>query len=50
MLNTCKFKTTNQEFLLFGYYGWKNTGDDVILYALLNEINFLFPNARIIQK
>jgi polysaccharide pyruvyl transferase CsaB len=25
-------------FFIFGYYGWKNTGDDAMLYAILQEL------------
>lgn len=31
---------------IFGYYGWNNTGDDAILYALLQELNSLNPEAE----
>lgn len=32
-----------QQFFIFGYYGWKNTGDDGMIYALLRELHFLYP-------
>ena len=35
-----------QRFLIFGYYGWKNTGDDAMIYGLLQELHNLFPNAQ----
>jgi polysaccharide pyruvyl transferase CsaB len=28
-------------FFIFGYYGWKNVGDDAMLYALLQELSAL---------
>lgn len=34
-----------KKFFIFGHYGWKNTGDDAMVYALLQEIHFLCPAA-----
>ena len=34
-----------QQFFIFGYYGWKNTGDDGMIYALLQELHFSYPTA-----
>ena len=33
------------QFFIFGYYGWKNTGDDGMIYALLQELHFSYPAA-----
>jgi len=30
------------QILIIGYYGWKNTGDDAMLYALLEHLNNQF--------
>ncbi|MCL0069458.1 polysaccharide pyruvyl transferase family protein [Dehalococcoidia bacterium] len=34
------------QFFIFGYYGWKNVGDDAMLYALLQELYALDPKAN----
>ncbi|MCL0088327.1 polysaccharide pyruvyl transferase family protein [Dehalococcoidia bacterium] len=34
------------QFFIFGYYGWKNVGDDAMLYALLQELHGLAPKAN----
>ena len=34
-----------QQFFIFGYYGWKNTGDDGMIYALLQGLHFSYPTA-----
>lgn len=34
-----------QQIFIFGYYGWKNTGDDGMIYALLQELHILDPTA-----
>jgi len=33
-----------RQFFIYGYLGFKNTGDETMLYALLHEINKYFPN------
>lgn len=33
------------QILVIGYYGWKNTGDDAMLYALLNKLQDQFRGA-----
>lgn len=38
---------TNQKFFIFGYYGWKNVGDDSMLYSLIKEIIDNNPSIRI---
>lgn len=30
---------------IYGYYGWDNTGDSAMLYALLGELPLLYPSA-----
>jgi polysaccharide pyruvyl transferase WcaK-like protein len=30
---------------IFGYYGWKNTGEDAMIYGLLRELHILYPTA-----
>lgn len=35
----------NMQILVIGYYGWKNTGDDAMLYALLNKLQDQFRGA-----
>ncbi|MFC1898792.1 polysaccharide pyruvyl transferase family protein [Chloroflexota bacterium] len=37
-----------QQVFIFGYYGWKNTGDDAMLYVLLQELPKTFPEAEFI--
>lgn len=34
-----------QRFFIFGNYGEKNTGDDAMIYALLQELHALYPTA-----
>ena len=34
------------KIFIFGYYGWKNVGDDAMLYALLQELHTLAPDAE----
>lgn len=33
------------KIFLFGYYGWKNAGDDAMLLALLQELDLAYPDA-----
>jgi polysaccharide pyruvyl transferase CsaB len=35
-----------RQFFIFGYYGWKNVGDDALLYALLEELQTADPEAK----
>ncbi len=39
-----KKQDKKRQFFIYGYYGFKNTGDDAMLYALLHEINNIFPH------
>jgi polysaccharide pyruvyl transferase WcaK-like protein len=32
-------------FIIYGYYGWHNSGDDAMLYALLRELHVRFPRS-----
>ena len=34
-----------QQIFILGYYGWKNTGDDAMIYVLLQELHILYPPA-----
>ncbi len=34
------------QVFIYGYYGWRNTGDDAMVYVLLQELPRLYPNAR----
>ena len=34
------------QFFIFGYYGWKNVGDDAMLFALLQELYRLNPKTE----
>jgi len=34
------------QIFVYGYYGWRNTGDDAMVYILLQELPRLYPNAR----
>jgi polysaccharide pyruvyl transferase WcaK-like protein len=34
-----------EQFFIFGHYGWKNTGDDAMIYALLQEVHSFCPTA-----
>jgi len=35
-----------QRLFIFGYYGWKNTGDDAMIYALLQEVYSMNPYSK----
>ena len=37
-----------KRFFIFGHYGWKNTGDDAMLYALVQELYILYPRAELV--
>lgn len=37
-----------QRFVIFGYNGWHNTGDDAMTYVLLRELHVRFPHAMFI--
>jgi len=37
---------SKDQIFIFGYYGWKNVGDDAMLYALLQELHTLNPKVR----
>lgn len=34
-----------QQIFILGHYGWKNTGDDAMIYVLLRELHILYPPA-----
>jgi len=34
------------QIFVYGYYGWRNTGDDAMVYILLQELPRLYPNTR----
>ena len=34
-----------QQIFICGHYGWKNTGDDAMVYVLLRELHILYPAA-----
>ena len=34
-----------QQIFILGHYGWKNTGDDAMIYVLLQELHTLYPTA-----
>ena len=34
-----------QQIFIYGHYGWKNTGDDAMVYVLLRELHILYPTA-----
>jgi len=39
-------KNKNRDnYFILGYYGWKNTGDDAMMYSLLSELKTLRPEA-----
>lgn len=38
----------NQKIFIFGNYGEKNTGDDAMIYSLLNELNIAYDSADFI--
>jgi len=44
MIKKDTIQDKKRQFFIYGYYGYKNAGDDAMLYALLNEINKHFPN------
>ncbi|RJS49501.1 MAG: hypothetical protein CIT03_03130 [Methanobacterium sp.] len=33
-----------EHIFILGYYGWKNTGDDAMLYSLLNILDRIYPS------
>jgi polysaccharide pyruvyl transferase WcaK-like protein len=35
----------NRQIFIYGHYGWKNTGDDAMIYVLLRELHILYPTA-----
>lgn len=37
---------SKHQVFIFGYYGWKNVGDDAMLYALLQELHILNPKTE----
>lgn len=34
-----------QQIFILGHYGWKNTGDDAMIYALLQELYLSYPKS-----
>ncbi|MBU4535298.1 MAG: polysaccharide pyruvyl transferase family protein [Euryarchaeota archaeon] len=34
-----------EHIFILGYYGWKNTGDDAMLYSLLNILDKIYPSS-----
>ena len=34
-----------QRIFIYGHYGWKNTGDDAMVYVLLRELHILYPTS-----
>ena len=34
-----------RQVFIYGHYGWKNTGDDAMVYVLLRELHILYPTA-----
>ncbi len=37
-------KKMKEKIFMFGYYGWKNTGDDAMIYALIQEFFRKYPS------
>lgn len=37
-----------EKIFMFGYYGWKNTGDDAMVYALMREFYRKNPNSEFV--
>jgi N-acetylglucosaminyldiphosphoundecaprenol N-acetyl-beta-D-mannosaminyltransferase len=37
-----------QQIFIYGHYGWKNTGDDAMVYVLLRELHILYPTATFV--
>ena len=37
-----------RQFLILGYSGWKNTGDDAMAYALLQKLHNLYPTVSFV--
>ena len=37
-----------QQIFILGHYGWKNTGDDAMIYVLLHEFHILYPTATFV--
>lgn len=40
-----KIEKMNRQIFIYGHYGWKNTGDDAMIYVLLRELHILYPTA-----
>ena len=38
-------KEKHMTLFIYGYYGWDNTGDDAMLYTLLEKLPLLYPSA-----
>lgn len=45
--NPLRTRTKSSDILISGYYGFGNSGDDSILYAIIREIKQMQPNVRI---
>jgi len=46
ILNT-HYAKKKYDFVLSGYFGFNNSGDDALLKALINDLNGAYPDARI---
>jgi len=46
MKNKNLFSQGKKRFFIFGHYGEKNTGDDTILFVLLNELAKRYPKTK----
>lgn len=46
--NPLRNKTVNSDVVISGYYGFGNSGDDSILYAIVHELKTLNPDIKII--
>ena len=45
--DSTKNKTDALHFLIAGYYGWQNLGDELILWQIVNDLKILFPTAKV---
>lgn len=46
--NPLRTRTKSSDILISGYYGFGNSGDDSILYAIIRELKLMQPNVRIV--
>ena len=48
VINPLREKTSHYDVMISGYYGFGNSGDDSILYAIIRELKLLKPDIKIL--